>query len=324
MSYRLLVIRFSALGDVAMTIPALKQLAYQYPELQISMLSNSRYAALFDDMPDNIHFLGAELKGRYKGLCGLNNLLKDINYQNFDAVADLHNVIRSRYIDFRLKLTCIPVVFISKNRLDQHRLTRFFHKQSKKLPTVFERQQKVFYKLGFKINLKSLQSNNEQKSGIGIAPFAAHKGKIYPIEKMEEVIAALSSGNETIYLFGAGTEENRILQQWTEKYDNVVNTLGQYTLQEEMRLMSHLRIMLTMDSGNMHLASAVGTRVVSIWGATHPHAGFLGYNQDINDCIQQDLPCRPCSVYGNKKCRYGDYHCMTDIDTNEIIKKLQL
>ena len=71
----------------------------------------------------------------------------------------------------------------------------------------------------------------------------------------------------------------------------------------------------------MHLASLVGTRVVSIWGATHPYAGFLGYGQRESDCIQRALDCRPCSIYGNKKCRYGDYRCL-DIPAEEVAKRI--
>ena len=77
--------------------------------------------------------------------------------------------------------------------------------------------------------------------------------------------------------------------------------------------MSHLDVMLSMDSANMHLASLTGIPVVSVWGATHPMAGFLGYNQDPENVIQIDLECRPCSIYGNKPCQRGDYACLQNI-----------
>ena len=86
--------------------------------------------------------------------------------------------------------------------------------------------------------------------------------------------------------------------------------------------MSHLDVMISMDSSNMHLASLTDTPVVSIWGATHPFAGFLGWNQKAEDCVQLDLPCRPCSVYGNKPCFRGDYACLNGISSEEILNKL--
>ena len=92
-------------------------------------------------------------------------------------------------------------------------------------------------------------------------------------------------------------------------------------LAEELDMIRGLRVMVSMDSANMHLASLVGTRVVSIWGATHPNAGFLGIGQSESDCVQRDLKCRPCSVYGNKRCKYGDYRCL-DIEPEEIVARI--
>ena len=86
-----------------------------------------------------------------------------------------------------------------------------------------------------------------------------------------------------------------------------------YKLQEEMAVMKKMSLMVTMDSANMHLASLVGLRCISIWGATHRYAGFLGYNQSEEDCVELPLSCRPCSIYGNKPCKQGDYQCLNGI-----------
>ena len=87
-------------------------------------------------------------------------------------------------------------------------------------------------------------------------------------------------------------------------------------------LMSQLDVMLSMDSANMHLASLVNTPVVSIWGATHPYSGFMGWNQSMQNVIQTDLPCRPCSIYGKTPCHRGDYACLTSIKPETVVKKL--
>ncbi len=112
-----------------------------------------------------------------------------------------------------------------------------------------------------------------------------------------------------------------MLDKWAERYKGVESVAGKISLGEELELMSKLRVMVSMDSANMHLASLVGTRVVSIWGATHPNAGFLGIGQRESDCVQRELTCRPCSIYGKRKCKYGDYRCM-DIAPEEIVRKL--
>lgn len=164
--------------------------------------------------------------------------------------------------------------------------------------------------------------DSNSKSGIGIAPFAAHQGKIYPIERMERVVELLSETGEPIVLFGGGKKEKTVLESWANRYQNVTSVAGKHSMAKELDIIRHLRVMVTMDSGNMHLASLVGTRVVSIWGATHPFAGFLGYGQNENDCIQRDLPCRPCSIYGNKPCKFGDYRCM-DIQPEEIVERVK-
>jgi ADP-heptose:LPS heptosyltransferase len=87
--------------------------------------------------------------------------------------------------------------------------------------------------------------------------------------------------------------------------------------------MNQMDLMVSMDSANMHLASLVNTPVISIWGATHPYAGFYGFNQDESNAIQIDLPCRPCSIFGNKPCCRGDYACLRQITPEMIVKKVE-
>ena len=87
--------------------------------------------------------------------------------------------------------------------------------------------------------------------------------------------------------------------------------------------MSHLHVMLSMDSGNMHMASLTGIPVVSIWGATHPYAGFMGYNQPADRALGIDMPCRPCSIFGNKPCQRGDYACMKGIEPEQVVQKME-
>jgi ADP-heptose:LPS heptosyltransferase len=181
---------------------------------------------------------------------------------------------------------------------------------------------RVLQQLGFSFSLAYSSPSQPLRRGYGIAPFAAHQGKIYPLDKMEVVVRELAKSGEPIYLFGAGKKEKEILDAWGDKYENVYSLVGKYSMDEEIAFMRTLRLMLTMDSANMHLASIVGTRVLSIWGATHPNTGFLGYGQNESDCIQRnDLPCRPCSIYGNKKCKFGDYRCL-DMSPEIIIKRV--
>ena len=327
---RLLIIRFSALGDIAMTVPVVYDLATQYPDLEITMLSRPMAKPMFEQMPQNVHFFAADLEGRHKGFFGLNRLIaKDLHYENFDYVADFHNVLRSFIVRLNCRMLGQQVAKIDKGRKGKKALTRQKDKVFVQQATSFERYAKVLEQLGFpikpqftKLDYSSFCESQKatNTTWIGIAPFAKHQAKVYPLEKMEQVIKALNEReNTTIFLFGGGEAENKQIERLCSTYKNVQPAKSQNGLKGELALMGQLDVMLSMDSANMHLASLVGTRVVSIWGGTHPYAGFLGWKQNPADCIQLDLPCRPCSVYGNKPCFRGDYACLNGITAKQVL-----
>lgn len=329
---KLLVIRFSALGDIAMSVPIVHDLAVQYPDLEITMLSREMARPLFEQMPKNIHFIAADLNGQHKDLFGLCRLWRDAHLNDFDYIADFHGVLRTWWLLTEGCLRRKKVAKIDKGRKGKKALTRQKNKVFVQQATSFERYAKVLEQLGFPIKPQFTKLDysafcERQKPAnetwIGIAPFAKHEAKIYPLEKMEQVIKALSEReNTTVFLFGGGKEENKQIERLCTNYPHVQPSKSQHGLKGELALMGQLDVMLSMDSANMHLASLVGTRVVSVWGGTHPYAGFLGWNQNPSDCVQLDLPCRPCSVYGNKPCLRGDYACMNGITPEEILNKL--
>ena len=363
---KLLVIRFSALGDIAMTVPVVHDLATQYSELEITMLSRELARPLFEQLPKNVHFYAADLNGRHKGLFGLCRLWRDAHLNDFDYIADFHDVLRSQWLRAEGCLHCKKIAKIDKGRKGKKALTQQKNKVFEQQTTSFERYAKVLEELGFpikpqftKLDYSSFCETKKPTNAtwIGIAPFAKHPAKVYPLEKVEEVIKGLvgfagidtlaplpmsyrprnegeylaeglgmtchqNTKNTTIFLFGGGEEEKQHITELCAKYPNVQAAQSRHGLKGELALMGQLDVMLSMDSANMHLASLVGTRVVSVWGGTHPYAGFLGWNQNPNDCIQLDIPCRPCSVYGNKPCFRGDYACLNDITPEEVINKL--
>lgn len=336
---KILIVRFSALGDVAMTVPVVYALATQYPDLDVTVLSRPHLAALFERMPGNVHFMGADLKGEYAGFKGLNRLCSRLQAEHFNLVADFHDVLRSKFLRLRLALSGAKVRHINKGRDGKRQLVRPEHKVMQQQPTSFMRYAEVLRRLGYPTQ-SSFQSLFEDPAPlpdrmqdpadtghlcrIGIAPFAAHPGKIYPLGKMEQVVAALSGRKDArIYLFGGGKQEEAVFNDWQQRYPHVVSMIGMGGMMRELEAMSHLDVMLCMDSGNMHLASLTGIPVVSIWGATHPYAGFLGWHQREENIIQRaELQCRPCSVYGNKPCRRGDMACLNSISPEVVVEKL--
>ena len=331
---KLLVIRFSALGDIAMAVPVVHDLAVQYPDLDITMLSREMARPLFELLPNNVHFISADLEGRHRGMLGLERLRKDFHPEDFEYVADFHDVLRTQYLRLEWQLRGQKVAIIDKGRKGKRALTRQKDKVFIQQATSFERYAKVLEQLGFPIKplfvkldyssfCETQKATNE--TWVGIAPFAKHEAKVYPLEKMEQVIKALSERESTtIFLFGGGTEEREQIETLCAKYNHVRPAKSQQGLKGELALMGQLDVMLSMDSANMHLASLVGTRVVSVWGGTHLYAGFLGWKQNPHDCVQLELSCRPCSVYGNKPCLRGDYMCMNGISPEHILQKLSL
>jgi len=308
----ILVIRLSAMGDVAMTVPVLRALTEKHPTIKITVLTKPFFKPFFRGLP-NISVFSADVNGKHKGIYGLYKLAKQLNKGNdFYAIADLHNVLRSKILKLFLKAD--KVVTIDKGREEKKELIsgNFFAP----LKTTHQRYANVFQQLGFPIDLSKstfpakakLNEKLKRHIGsnslklIGIAPFAAHESKMYPLDLMERVIENLSK-QHNILLFGGGKKEIDILNVFEASYENVVNISDKVSFEEELDLISNLNVMLSMDSGNAHIASMLGIKVITIWGVTHPYAGFAPFNQPEDYALLSDrnqFPKIPTSVYGNK------------------------
>ena len=339
----LLIMRFSALGDVAMTVPVVYSLARQYPNLRITMLSKPFARPFFENLAPNVGFMAADIKNEYHGVRGLNALYRRLAAKNFTAVADFHSVLRSDYLRMRFNINHYRVESIDKHRIGKSKLIAENCKELIQQPTAFQNYADVLEKLGYpvKLEFKSLFSPEggnlrllSDKIGdkrpfqqwIGIAPFAAHEGKMYPLPLMKHVIRMLVNNHPScrIFLFGGGDDEMKLLDEISSESKQIVNASRLMNgLQQELILMSHLDVMVSMDSANMHLASLVNTSVVSIWGSTHPFAGFMGWNQSHDSVVEVDLPCRPCSIYGNKPCLRGDWACMHNISPEVVVEHIE-
>jgi len=271
----------------------------------------------------------ADLKSEYKGVKGLNALYRRLYAKHFTAIADMHDVLRTKYLRMRFSVDHYRVVHIDKHRKEKRQLTRQKNKQLRQLPTTFQNYADVLEKLGYPIQLDFTPMTSEATQNaspkIGIAPMAAHVGKIYPLNKMQHVVDLLLEDypDATVYLFGNAKKEREQLETVANNHSQckIVGDFA-HSLKEEIELMRQLNVMVCMDSANMHLAALTSTPVVSIWGQTHPYAGFI--EDHIRDgVVQVELPCRPCSIYGNKQCQFGDYRCMNQIDELHIIKYIK-
>lgn len=339
----ILVFRLSAMGDVAMTVPVLRALNQQQPKLKLTVVSRPFFKPFFDGIP-NVDFFAVDVQSRHKGFFGLLRLFSDLKKLKIDAVADLHNVLRSQIVRSLFALSGKKVVFTDKGRAEKKALTSLTNKVFKPVKSMVERHEETFKKLGLSIDLKNPQfptkavlSNEILKitgeiptsigmNWVGIAPFAQYEGKVYPLDLMQKVIDELAQNNSIkIFLFGGGKEEIQKLNQLQNNHLNVIVLAGKLKFKEELEVISNLDVMLSMDSGNAHIAAMLGVKVVTLWGVTHPFAGFVPFNQPLENCITADrekYPLLPTSIYGNKKVDgYGEV--MRTIIPEKVVFKVK-
>jgi ADP-heptose:LPS heptosyltransferase len=337
-----LVARFSALGDVAMSLPAVYNACRANPDTKFVFLTRHHPAQVFINRPENLTVMGVNLDN-YKGVNGIWRLARSLmKLYEIDTFVDLHDVLRTKLLRIFLRMQGVDVFHIRKGRKAKKELTRRNNKVLLQLKPTTQRYENVFRAAGIALDndFKSLYGSAKGDPSefamvtapksvgehwMAVAPFAKHAGKIYPMELLEKVIAHFDAkGGEKIFIFGFGDEECAAIDRLAKKYPSVVNmAAANLGIGAELALLSHCDVMLSMDSANMHLASLVGLRAVTIWGATHPYTGFLGWNQHTGDVVQLEMTCRPCSVFGDKPCFRGDYHCLRGIPPQLVINKIE-
>lgn len=312
----ILVMRFSALGDVAMVVPVISILRQTYPELKITVMSRPFFKPLFEFIP-HVSFISADLKNEHKGM-RIFKLGAQAKANKIEAVADLHDVLRTKMLSVYFRFNGIPVKTIDKGRKEKKALVSGNLNFFKQLKTTHQRYADVFAQLGYPISLEDYQPPakpdipeklrvflaDASKNVIGIAPFAAHEGKMYPSDLMKKLLKILGkSGNYKILLFGGGSHEIKQLNVWENEFENCMNVAGKLSFSDELRLIANVDSFISMDSGNGHLAAIFGIPVLTLWGVTHPFAGFAPFQQDKRNQLTSDTdeyPLIPTSIYGNK------------------------
>ncbi len=327
------------MGDVAMTVPVLLSLIRHNPSLKILVLTRPFFAPIFKDIP-NTEVFSADLKKDYKGISGLYRLSKQLRLHKFIGVADLHNVLRTKILRIFFSGSGIPFIQLDKGRKEKRKLTRWKRKELRPLKSTHERYADVFRKMGFTLELAPQDVLNQRKISedtrnflpagglklIGIAPFAAFQGKMYPPELMEAALEKLNNTKQyKIILFGGGVEETEILERMDNEYTNCYSVAGRLSFEQELELISRLDLMVSMDSGNGHLAAMFGVPTLTLWGNTHPYAGFTPFAQPSSHQILADrdsFPLIPTSVYG-KKLPKGYEKAMESINPEIVVEKIQ-
>lgn len=320
-----------------MTVPVIRALTEKYPDCKITVLSKPFFKPLFDTIPQ-VSFFAAQVNTKHKGILGLLKLYRELKKEKITHVADFHNVLRSKILRALFIFDGKPSIFIDKGRAEKKALTRTKNKIFKQLKTSHQRYADVLNKLGFTLDLSNptpinkiklaekitLYTGLKKDTWIGIAPFAAFKGKVYPPQLMEEVIEEMASKGFKIFLFGGGKREIEILNTLENIHDSIVNLAGKLSFKEELEVIGVLDVMVAMDSGNAHLAAMQQVKTITLWGVTHPYAGFAPFDQPDDYSVVSDLekyPKIPCSIYGNKVAN-GYENVMETIAPTKVIEKI--
>ena len=318
--------RFSALGDVAMTLPVVYSLAKQYPDVHIDFATTPFFARLFIAPPSNLEVHAYDLKKNFKGIAGAFRLFKKLNSLHPDAVADLHNVGRTWIIDTLFRLKGVKTEMVDKMRKKRRLLIKSGVAQKPFIDRYFE----VFSILGLPVKpeFKSLEAVSSPKDpdirrpAVGIAPFARYYNKTYPPDMTLQLSHLLSEKDINVYFFGGRGEEAEKLEEMASEIKNSESLAGRFTLEEELALMKQMDVMVSMDSANHHLASLMGTPVVSIWGSTTPACGFMAYGQKAENALVAGVSCQPCTVAGSPLCNRRNLDCFRQLEPQLIADKI--
>jgi len=337
----IVILRFSAMGDVALLTPVLRSFLKAYPDYQLTLVTRPKFSVFFSG-EDRLNCFPADVDSTYSGLTGIFRLFRAVRKTRPEIVLDLHDHLRTRILCFLFQLSGVPIVRFNKGRKEKNALTRREHKIRATLPHTVARYQEAFSKAGFSFPvlpgphikasaeaetnanrwLESKQLVKKEK-WIGLAPFAAHKSKIWPLENYSELIRQIKQKLPArFFLFGGGENEIGFFQKLNQQFpEDCIVVAGQLKLPEELALMKKLDKIICVDSSNMHLGALLGVPTISIWGGTHSDAGFgpFGNENEVKFQIPVDeLPCRPCSVYGTEKCAREDFACLVRIKLADI------
>ena len=327
-----LIVRLATIGNVAMTVPVIASLSRHYPNDRFIVASKKNLGAMFASIP-NVEFCEVDNHLDWKGVWAFWKAWRD----KIDAMIDLQAVLRTRVLGTLMKLSGRRVTRVHYGRIRKHLITVWGIGKRHALPSEFDRYHNAFRRAGLETDnsFKALPVNKEaakavrtmtgKKTGrwIGMAPFAKSRSNMLPYRVTKDIIERLSNEPDTrIFLFGAGVIECEMLRQWATVFPNTLSVAGKLKLEEELELMRQLDLMICMDSANQHLSGLVGLRAISVWCATHPIIGFMGWKQKTEDIVQRhDLRCRPCTCHGTNHCRYGNFACR-QIEAENILQHI--
>lgn len=312
---KILIIRFSSIGDIVLTTPVIRCIKEQKPNTEIHFLTKVSFKSILENNPNitKIHTIEKDVK----------EVITQLQKENFDFVVDLHNNIRSMQTKNALSK---PTSTFSKLNFKKWLLVNFKIDNMPKAHVV-DRYMDTVKKSGIKndnkgldyfipakdeVSLSSLPVSH-QNGYIGFVIGAKHFTKQLPTEK---IISICKKVNKPIILLGGKEDITRAEAIEKAVGNNIYNACGKYNLNQSASLIKQATKIITHDTGLMHIAAAFKKEIISVWGNTVPSFGFSPYLPDPKSKMVEvkNLSCRPCSKIGYDKCPKGHFKCMMEID----------
>jgi ADP-heptose:LPS heptosyltransferase len=323
---KILVLRFSSIGDIVLTTPVVRQLKTQVPGARVHFATKPAYRSLLEANPyvDRTHVLSGTL----------GELVRELRAEQFDFIVDLHNNLRTRLI--RVQLPGVPGRAFDKLNWQKWLLVNFKVNQ---LPPVHivDRYRAAAAPLGIRDDgggldyfippgqevdvTASLPAGFRPGQYVAVAIGAQHATKRLPVEKLIELVAKLAP--RPVVLLGGPEDEStgHIIELAFQQPSSpahlpaaspIFNACGQFSLHQSASLVQQAEFVVSHDTGLMHIAAAFGKEIFSVWGNTVPQFGMYPYRTSFQALEVLGLPCRPCSKIGFAKCPQGHFKCMRD------------
>lgn len=313
---KILVVRFSSIGDIVLTTPVVRMLKKQL-NTEVHFLTKSTYVSLLKNNP--------YIDSVYQIEQSINEVIADLKKENYDYIIDLHNNLRTQILKFRLG---VPSRSFNKLNMEKFMLTVF---KMDNLPEVHivDRYLDTVTNLGVKNDNEGLDFFLKDEDKLDLSQFpdsfiafvigGQHATKMLPTEKIISIINKL---NESVVLIG-GAEDFERGEEIIAATENTINSCGKYNINQSAYLVKNANHVITHDTGMMHIAAAVKKKIYSVWGNTVPAFGMHPYKADENSKIIEvkGLSCRPCSKIGYDKCPKGHFKCMQEIDENLFLSE---
>ena len=320
MKIKFLVIRFSSIGDIVLTTPVVRCLKQQVEGSEVHFVTKKKHASIVTSNPyiDKVHVLKDNLS----------ELITGLEKEQFDYIIDLHQNIRSNRIKSKLKMPSFSfkklnikkylLVRLKINRMpEQHIVDRYLETLS-----VFDVKNDnkgldFFIPENEKFNNSDLP-DKFQKGYITFVIAGTFPTKRLPVEKIKEICNGIDF---PVILLGGKNEKQEAEKIMAAANNNVINLVGKISLNQSASLVKNARLVLTNDTGLMHIAAAFKKKILSFWGNTVPEFGMVPYQANPASEIMEvkDLKCRPCSKLGYQKCPKKHFRCMKDLDSQKSI-----